>query len=121
MPQTKTKNKQSPVPTEEEMAVANLEFYARKLAFLLSASTMPDEVKQGWLDLLPEMTPEQIENFIDILEAKFLNESTNFVDKKYEKRLKQIFSRYAKEDAKREKTLLKKINALNKKLGAKPL
>ncbi|MEK7172727.1 MAG: hypothetical protein AAB723_04385 [Patescibacteria group bacterium] len=116
MPQTKAKNKQSAAPSQEELAIANLEFYARKLAFLLSASTMPEQVKQGWLALLPEMTPEQIERFIDILEAKFLNEATTFVDKKYEKQLQDIFSRYAKEDAKREKSLLKKINALNKKL-----
>ncbi len=43
---------------------------ARRLAFLLVQSVMPQEQKEAWMDLLPIMTPEQVDMLMSILEKE---------------------------------------------------
>jgi len=40
-----------------------------RLAMLLVAADLPDDVKAGFASMIPEMTPEQIDRLIKILEA----------------------------------------------------
>lgn len=40
-----------------------------RLALLLVAANLPDDVKAGFAAMIPEMTPEQMDRLIKILEA----------------------------------------------------
>lgn len=40
-----------------------------RIALLLAASDLPDEVKAGFVAMIPEMTPEQLDRLIALLEA----------------------------------------------------
>ncbi|MCR4313696.1 MAG: hypothetical protein NUV84_00410 [Candidatus Uhrbacteria bacterium] len=40
-----------------------------RLALLLVAANLPDDVKAGFAAMIPEMTPEQLDRLIKILEA----------------------------------------------------
>lgn len=40
-----------------------------RLALLLAAADMPDEVKAGFVAMMPEMTPEQLDRLMKVLEA----------------------------------------------------
>lgn len=118
-PNPKKHKRQKPIPeplNEKEQLLAGLEFQARKLAFLLYASTMPESIKQSWLTVLPEMSLEQVQRFLDILEAKYLNEQTRASDKKFEAKLKQVFAKFAKQDKQRDEKLIKQIKQLTKKI-----
>ncbi len=87
---------------------------AMKLAVLLDNSTMPNDVKDAWIALLPEMTLEQIDEFLNILEAKYLDEQTKDIDKKYQEKLQDLMARYKKEDENNKKKLLKNLNDIEK-------
>lgn len=43
---------------------------ARRLAFLLTQSVMPQEQKEAWIHLLPIMDPEQVDTLMGILERE---------------------------------------------------
>ena len=40
-----------------------------RLALLLAAADMPDDVKAGFVAMMPKMTPEQLDRLMNILEA----------------------------------------------------
>lgn len=40
-----------------------------RLALLLAAADMPDDVKAGFVAMMPEMTPEQLDRLMKVLEA----------------------------------------------------
>ena len=105
--------------SQEQITVEVLEFSAKKLAFLLYASTMPEDIKEAWINVLPEMTLEQIDKFIEILEAKYLNEQTKDIDEKFLKKIENVFGKWnknVKECEKKEKSLLIKIKTLSNKV-----
>jgi hypothetical protein len=89
---------------------------AIKLAILLHSSTMPTEVKEAWLALLPEMSLKQISEFLDILEGKYLDEQTKNIDDDYQQKLKKLFAKYKKEDEDYKNRVLKQIKELEKHL-----
>lgn len=41
-----------------------------RLALLLASSDMPDKVKEGWAALIPQMSLEQIDRLVGILEKQ---------------------------------------------------
>lgn len=43
---------------------------AQHLAFLLAQSAMPQAQKEGWLNLLPVMSPTQVERLVTLLEQE---------------------------------------------------
>lgn len=43
---------------------------AQKLAWLLVQSVMPQEQKEGWMNLLPLMTEQQVDVLIEVLEQE---------------------------------------------------
>ncbi len=95
---------------------------ARRLAFLLTQSVMPQEQKEAWIHLLPVMESSQVDVLMEILEkehAGYIESSKTFLDdlkrlegeltkqveslKQEEKQLieayvKQAIEKYAKED-----------------------
>lgn len=44
-----------------------------RFALLLAAAEMPDEVKAGFVAMMPEMTPEQLDRLMKVLEANVHN------------------------------------------------
>jgi hypothetical protein len=51
-------------PTPEEQA----KMIGNRIGLLLGAASLPDEVKQAYATLIPEMTPEQIDALMKVLE-----------------------------------------------------
>lgn len=67
---------------------------AKRLAFLLAQSVMPQEQKEAWINLLPVMIPDQVNQLIALLErehAGYVHSSQTFLDdlKKLEQSLAQ--------------------------------
>jgi len=92
----------------------NLSIQAQKLAILLYYSTMPDDVKESWLAVIPEMSLSQIDRLLNILEAKYIDEQTKDIDEKYAKKIKKVVENFDKKRIEDKENLLKKINELIK-------
>lgn len=101
MPKAKTKIQQNTQEvqekdlaefTEEEISQF-IDFRARKLSVLLAASSMPQEVKESWVILLPDMTLAQLDTLAEILEAEYLLNATAEIDDYFNQR----FDAYVKE------------------------
>ncbi len=93
--------------------ILSLDVNAKKLALLLYHSDMPDEVKESWIMLLPEMSIEQIQKLLDILEANYMDQATKKIDDKYKKEFSDLILDLKKEkDNEDEKTveIIKKIS-----------
>lgn len=41
--------------------------FGKRLALLLASANIPDDVKNAWITLIPEMTLEQLDRFANIL------------------------------------------------------
>ena len=80
-----------------------------KLGFLLSESSLPEDIKEDLISLTEEMDGEELEKFIDILEANYLNEKTADIDKELEEKLRALVECYGREDKEYEENVLKKI------------
>lgn len=85
-----------------------------KLAVLLHNSTMPEDVKEAWIALLPEMTLEQIDRLLNILESKYLDEQTKDIDKEYQQKLQKFVEKYNQEEEQHKKKLLKNLSDIEK-------
>lgn len=103
--------------TNEDIEIV-VEALGKKLGLLISASTMTDEMKQALLDILPAMTPEQIDNLINILEAKYLDEQTGGLNDKLAKDLDKIMNDSNTALDKIDGELLVKLKRLNKSIVA---
>ncbi|MBI3305288.1 hypothetical protein HYZ80_03140 [Candidatus Parcubacteria bacterium] len=73
----------------------------RKLGLLLATAPLPEDEKQAWLAMLPEMTPEQLMRFSDLLEKRVLDAATAAIDAQWLERLRQ----FAAERSAREKQI----------------
>ena len=98
--------------SEEQTILQNIEVQAKKLGILLHDSTIPQEIKQAWLSLLPSMSINQIDKFLNILEAKYLDEQTKGIDKKFKSELAAIVKKFQKQENKSKQELLKKTKAI---------
>lgn len=85
------------VPNESAALAQTL---GTRLGFLLAAAPLPDEEKQAWLGILPDMTVEQLLRFSDLLETRFLDAATADVDAVWEQTL-TAFSAHRAERAAR--------------------
>jgi len=90
---------------------------AQKLGILLANSTMPEDIKESWLAILPEMSIEQIQQLLDILEAKYLDSQTKDIDEKFKKQIEKELSKFEKKEFKIEKKIEKKAKELQKILS----
>ena len=101
--------------SQEQEILQNIELQTKKLGLLLHNSTMPQEIKMSWLSLLPQMSLKQIDRFLNILEAKYLDEQTKSIDKKLKKELGTMIAKFQKQEVKSGKDLIKKIKKLKTK------
>ncbi|MDD5749311.1 MAG: hypothetical protein PHO91_00790 [Patescibacteria group bacterium] len=88
----------------------------QKLAFFLSQSKMPQEQKEAWLALLPEMSLEQVEELLDILEAQHLSQETGQTDSDFKKNLTAIESEYQEKQADLDNDTIEKMKKLTDNL-----
>ena len=70
-----------------------LEVKAKKLAYLLYHSNLPEDVKHAWFSLVPQMTMEQVERLLGILEAKYLDEATQEVNEELKEKLRKLLEK----------------------------
>ena len=102
----------TPAPTEEMLRV--VDFNAHKLALLLYCSALPDDVKEAIVTLLPEMSIEQINEFLNVLEARYLDEQTNAVDSEYQEKLQVMMDSLQKKAKENEDQLADQIEMITK-------
>lgn len=74
----------------EKILIENIRLQAVKLAALFRDSNMPDDIKEAWVAVLPKMTPGQIDRLTNVLEAKYLDEQTGFIDEEFGEELKRL-------------------------------
>lgn len=55
----------------------------QKLGVLLAASNFPDDAKEAFTNILPELSLDQIDKFLEMLESKYLDEATSDIDELY--------------------------------------
>lgn len=91
----------------------------KKLGLLISELKIDDETRQAFLDLLPSLTLEQIEELTDALELKYLDAATRSEDKKFEEQLIQIKEEYTKKQEEIDKETIKQLEELEKALDQK--
>jgi hypothetical protein len=83
-----------------------------KLGFLLAVLNLPEKAKDELASLTEDMTIDQLDRLLDILEAKYLNEKTADADKKLIKELEPLAKKYAAEDNARAKKLAAALNRI---------
>ncbi len=105
-------NKQLNADDLKEVAKAQGE----KLAFLIAALNVPEDQKQGWLALLPSMSPEQLDEFMNILESQYLDQQTKDADVKLKEDLEKLNQDFSKKEADLDQQTIKKIQDLSSKL-----
>ncbi len=93
--------KESPVDEIKEIATS-LEINARKLAILLYCSSMPEEIKDSWIALLPEMSFEEIDQLLAILEASYLDEQTRNIDEEYRVKIEKLTEEFEQQKMKED-------------------
>ena len=76
-----------------EQIQKTVEAMGRRLALLLASSDLPQEVKEGWVNLVPEMNPEQIDRFMVLLE-QHLPSATETEWKTFKKTMEEIQKTY---------------------------
>lgn len=96
---------------DEELA-ANMKFAARKLATLIYHSTMPDDVKDAWISVLPEMSFGQIDKLLSILEAKYLDEKTKHIDAEYKEKIEKLVSELDQEKLQEDEKFIEALKRL---------
>lgn len=94
------------------MLLENLKIQAKKLALLLANSTMPEDIKEAWAVLIPEMTLEQIAKLLNILEAMYLDEQTKGIDEKYTRELAEAVKNLEKKRQSEKNKLLDQLKQL---------
>ena len=62
--------------------------YGDLVKLILGSESMNDEERQYWINILPIMTPEQLQNLRDILENE--KKQLKAIDDKYSKEIEQV-------------------------------
>ncbi len=91
-----------------------LELFGRKLAVLLHDSNLPDEVKEAIIDLLPDLSLEQIDRLFLILETAYENQETKGIDQKYRKIIKYIAKEFSHDEEVLSAKFKKELEKLEK-------
>lgn len=82
-----------------------------RLVFLLKSLKIPEEQKQAWMTLLPEMSFEEINQLIEALEEQYVQQQTKNLDEEYKADLEAIKQ---KTDEKKKQIDQDTINQIDK-------
>lgn len=99
---------------EAQEILETLRANAKKLVVLIERSTMPDDVKDAWVALLPEMSVKQLDRFLSVLEAKYLDEQTRRIDAEYKEKISALVERFEQEKAKEDEEAVKTFESVKK-------
>ena len=62
--------------------------FPKLIELIVGSESMNDEERQYWINILPVMTPDQVDSLKDILETE--RRQLEAIDKKYAKEIKEI-------------------------------
>lgn len=102
--------------SQEQIITLSLVAQGRKLGALLASSKMPQDIKDAWVAILPEMTLPQIEIFSNILEAGYIDSQTKDIDKKFKSKIEKQLNEFQKKENGLEKKIQKEATKLKKML-----
>jgi predicted RecB family endonuclease len=119
MPTIKTKiipkkepNSQAKLTPEQLLQLSD--FHGRKLAVYLASSSLPVEVQQAWLNLLGDMTLQQIDQLTDILEEEYLQNATAMVEDYYRQRWNLYAEQFQDEQDRNILELQKRVESIQR-------
>ena len=87
-----------------------------RLAFLLASLNIKEEQKQAWLTLLPDMSLDQIDRLLNILEAQYLDQNSQGAEQQFKENLEEINDEHRNKIEDLNKSTLDKIKDLSDKL-----
>ncbi len=90
-----------------------------KLGFYIASIDLSAETKDALYDMLPHMSLSQLERFVAILEAQYLNVATDDMDKRFASELAQVQEAFDIEQKALDVVATKKIQALTQSINKK--
>ncbi len=99
---------------DKNKIINNLIVQAKKLAIILDNSNISQDVKDALAAILPQMTLEQIDRLLNIMEAKYFDGQTREIDEKYKKELERLVEEFKMAQFTNKNTLLDQIKLLAK-------
>lgn len=87
-----------------------------RIGFLLASATLPEDMKQAILVLLPEMTPEQIDALVKMLEQNIAG-ATEVEANAFIENLKKIEGQHTQAKEQAETQALSELAEIEKLLG----
>lgn len=103
-------------PATPDRSAAFAQTLGTRLGFLLAAAPLADDEKQAWFSILPDMTPEQLLRFSDLLEARFLDAATASLDAAWEQKLRAFAAARAERETRAALEAETAITALEQEL-----
>lgn len=99
---------------EEQQLQKEAQALGRKIALLLEASDLPDETKAAIVELLPEMTQEQMDQLISLLTEQAVHPDANL--QVLVKKLASIRANYDERKKSLDDVVLKELDELEKEI-----
>lgn len=99
---------------QEEKEILS-KFFGYKLAIFLINLNLSEDTKELLMELLPNLSSEELVKFVNILEEKYANEETEFLDIELENELAKIAIKYGDVQRKINEQTINKIDTLLKK------
>jgi hypothetical protein len=108
----KKKNTSSNFKEEEKEILSK--FFGAKLALFLADLDLSEDAKGLLMEILPNLSGEELVGFVNILEEKYASEETELLDIELENELAKIAMKYGDDQRKiNEETIEKMDNLLN--------
>jgi len=104
------------IENEIDRLQVDIELHANKLFLLIQNSTMPDETKESFIEMLPFFSLEQLERLTGILEAKYLDEKTQNINQQFKEEIENTIAQFKTADSKDGEAFLNQINVISKGL-----
>ncbi len=82
-----------------------------RLAWLMAASSLPDDVKDAYMALLPDMTPELIDKLATMLEAN-IADATQIETQEFVETLERVKTKYQEQRKEIEKQALSEMEEI---------
>ena len=88
-----------------------------KLGFFVASLDIEEETRGALLAILPKMTLPQLERFVATLEAQYLQQATDDMDKRFEKELSNLYQEFEKKQEQIDAKARKALKAIQKKIA----
>lgn len=100
------------IKEQADDALSEAKAAGQRLGFLLAVSTLPEDVKDGLAEVIPQMSPEQQMDLLDVFEAKYVDEKTSFIEDSLKEQLQEVVKKYQAEDEQATKDLVSAIKQI---------